>query len=546
MKVEELNFKKIAIICAITLVGGLTFSYGIFPSILKFMLKQNVLLKPGTQMRGMYEHIPFPLNFKIHLFNVTNPDEIMRGGKPRVKDVGPFFFEEWKDRFDLEDDPTEDTLTYTLRNTFIFRPDLSAPYTGEEILVLPDILLLSALLMVQRDREAMMPLVSKATNIVFDPMTGFRPYRVMDFLFDGIPVNCASQDFAAKALCSGMESEGALKEHNETHYLFSMFGMRNGTDAGRWVVYRGVKNIRDLGRVVSYNDETEMDVYDGDSCNQYIGTDSTIFPPFLTKDDKLWAWSPDICRSLGANYVGKAKYAGLPMSLFKLDFGDLKNEPENHCFCRDPPDDCPPKGTMDLSPCLGGPLIGSKPHFIDADPQLLRDVDGLEPDEEKHNVRIYFELRSGTPVSGVKRLQFSLELEPIKNHEVFGQLPKVILPLMWVEEGISLNKTWTNQLKYQLFLGLKFNATVKWLTIIIGTIGSIGAGYMHFKGTSKTMQVTPVESKSDSATGERNPSANPNNKDMVSINNSRNLPAVIDWPEKPPKVVAAELQTEKY
>lgn len=40
MKLEELNFKKIAIICACTLVGGLTFCYGIFPPILKFMLKQ--------------------------------------------------------------------------------------------------------------------------------------------------------------------------------------------------------------------------------------------------------------------------------------------------------------------------------------------------------------------------------------------------------------------------------------------------------------------------------------------------------------------------
>lgn len=89
-------------------------------------------------------------------------------------------------------------------------------------------------------------------------------------------------------------------------------------------MYRGVKNIRDLGRVVSYNEETEMDIWDGDECNQYIGTDSTIFPPFLTAQDRLWAWSPEICRSLGAHYVHKSKYAGLPMSYFELDFGDLK------------------------------------------------------------------------------------------------------------------------------------------------------------------------------------------------------------------------------
>lgn len=59
---------------------------------------------------------------------------------------------------------------------------------------------------------------------------------------------------------------------------------------------------------------------------------------------------------------------------------------------------------------------------------------------------------TGSPVSAAKRLQFSMELGPIRDHELFGQLPDVILPMFWAEEGASLNKTWTNQLKYQLFL----------------------------------------------------------------------------------------------
>lgn len=44
-------------------------------------------------MRDMYDALPFPLIFKVYIFNVLNPDEVMQGNKPSFEEIGPYVFE---------------------------------------------------------------------------------------------------------------------------------------------------------------------------------------------------------------------------------------------------------------------------------------------------------------------------------------------------------------------------------------------------------------------------------------------------------------------
>lgn len=49
-------------------------------------------------------------------------------------------------------------------------------------------------------------------------------------------------------------------------------------------------------------------------------------------------------------------------------------------------------------------------------------------------------------------MQLNWEVKPLAKIDMMTQLQEMLLPVMWVEEGVSLNKTYVNMLKYQLIL----------------------------------------------------------------------------------------------
>ena len=56
-------------------------------------------------MRVLFDKIPFPLEVKVYLFNITNSNDamnggkitnsndVMNGGKPHLQEIGPYIFE---------------------------------------------------------------------------------------------------------------------------------------------------------------------------------------------------------------------------------------------------------------------------------------------------------------------------------------------------------------------------------------------------------------------------------------------------------------------
>lgn len=87
----------------------------------------------------------------------------------------------------------------------------------------------SMVISVHRDKPAMLNVVGKAINGIFDgPTDVFLRVKVLDILFRGIIINCDRTEFAPKAACTTIKKEvtGLVFEPNN-QFRFSLFGMVN-------------------------------------------------------------------------------------------------------------------------------------------------------------------------------------------------------------------------------------------------------------------------------------------------------------------------------
>jgi scavenger receptor class B, member 1 len=68
---------------------------------------------------------------------------------------------EWKLRENIVDNDSDDTLSFTLKQQFIFKPELSNGLTGDEEVFFPNLIMFGTMLTVMREREAFVPTVIK-------------------------------------------------------------------------------------------------------------------------------------------------------------------------------------------------------------------------------------------------------------------------------------------------------------------------------------------------------------------------------------------------
>lgn len=81
------------------------------------------------------------------------------------------------------------------------------------------------LLATNYEKKPFLPKLDVAIKNLFNnPPDAFYTGRVMDVLFDGVPIDCTSQEDTTLAICTQLEDMPAIKRIDENHLAFSILG----------------------------------------------------------------------------------------------------------------------------------------------------------------------------------------------------------------------------------------------------------------------------------------------------------------------------------
>ncbi|XP_036672331.1 sensory neuron membrane protein 2 isoform X2 [Drosophila suzukii] len=523
----------------------------LFPNMVHNKVEQSVIIADGSEQYKRFVKLPQPLNFKVYIFNVTNPDRIQQGAIPIVEEIGPYVYRQFRQKKVKHFSRDGSKISYVQNVHFDFDADASAPYTQDDRIVAlnmhmnaflqvfereitdifqgfanrlnsrlnqtPGVRVLkrlmerirgkrkSVLQISENDPGLALLLVHLNANLkaVFnDPRSMFVSTSVREYLFDGVRF-CINPQGIAKAICNQIKESGSktIREQSDGSLAFSFFGHKNGSGHEVYEVHTGKGDPMRVLEIQKLDDSHNLQVWlnasaEGETsvCNQINGTDASAYPPFRQRGDSMYIFSADICRSVELFYQTDIQYQGIPGYRYSIGenfINDIGPEHDNECFCVDKlanvikrKNGCLYAGALDLTTCLDAPVILTLPHMLGASNEYRKMIRGLKPDAKKHQTFVDVQSLTGTPLQGGKRVQFNMFLKSINRIGITENLPTVLMPAIWVEEGIQLNGEMVAFFKKKLINTLKTLNIVHWATLC----GGIGVAvicliyYVYQKG----------------------------------------------------------------
>jgi len=425
---------------------------------------------------------------KFYFFNVVNPEEVGNGAIPQVEELGPFTYNEYREKQDVKE--IQGLLTYSNKITYEFNEELSCQDCRESTEVtIPNAALLGAVGLIQT-----LELPESLRNLVLELInwgiadgreykdTLFHKKNVTSILFDGYTPPVLTWLLQVVATLESIGLGGVIKLPDSlSEGTFGLWLGKNGTkkelvysiDTGEMVPER-------YASVQLFNQKRSLPKSWWDPmgptpsahkagvtgiCTDVRGTDGQQFHPMIKAGEELWLFEPDLCRSIPVTQMGEVDIGGISTYHYEADSSVFSiSNPHNFCYCpkaakcaienrsNDTWDlsNCRPPshpitckdGLFSTLGCQGAPAYGSAPHFLSGAGDLSSNVTikGLKPSRELHTTFLNVEPLSGVAFQAHKRIQISFPLQPISQIAILEKAPQLIFPLLWYDEGADITE----------------------------------------------------------------------------------------------------------
>ncbi|XP_017266073.1 lysosome membrane protein 2c [Kryptolebias marmoratus] len=444
----------------------------VFPDALRSAVKQEVVLKNGTEAFGAWKDPPAPIYMQFYFFNVTNPQEVLDGEKPAVEELGPYTYREYRPMEDVSFQDNGTRVSAANPKTYVFQHDMSQGPESDLIRTLN----IPALTVMEKFKDS--PLASFLSAYMRFIGAGlFCTHTVREFLWG----------YEDQLLKEAKKFDPTLDD------FFGLFYKSNATSDGNYVFFTGLQDYRDFARVDTWRGDSSVSWWTSDECNMINGTNGAFFHPVLSKNEVLYMFSSDLCRSLYALYTEDVTVRGVPGYRFVPPyevFANLTVNPSNAGFCV-PPGNCLGSGLLNVSACKqGAPIIMSSPHFYQADEKFAQDVFGMEPKKEHHQTAIDINPLTGVLLRAAKRLQINAYVEQLPSFSQTGKVRTVVFPVVYLNESVLIDDASAKKLR-AIVVEKNVVENVPFMLLGLGVV--LGALFMFLMCRGKVPESTVAE-----------------------------------------------------
>ncbi|CAL8263156.1 unnamed protein product [Boreogadus saida] len=440
----------------------------VFQTMIHSRLKKEITLTEKSQMFEGWKNPPPPVYMEYYFFNVTNPEVFINGGKAALKQIGPYTYREYRPRENVTFLENGTKLFALNPKTFVFVPEKSA---GD-----PEVDLL---------RTINIPFVAVTNELNQYP---FLVRSLISMIMNSAGIELFMTRTVHEILW-GFKDPLLSRIHKmrpEVDDTFGLMWKKNGTHEGEFVFYTGEQNYMDYGKIDTWNGLREMSWWSSNQSNMINGTDGAVFHPLINRNELLYIFAADLCRSIHMGYVqgstnppppphpgsshmgyvqGSTNPPPPPPRSIHMGYVQGSTNPPHpppqviHMgYVQDveasrPGGDCLGTGVLKVSVCReGAPIVVSFPHFYQADPKYINGVEGMTPNKEDHETYLDLEPTSGVPIRACKRAQLNVIVKRVKGFPKTKLIQETIFPIMFVNETATIDDDSASQMRTLLLI----------------------------------------------------------------------------------------------